>query len=58
MVSLCWTGHHLEAFIKTIKFIELCSANMLAITNLAIAVNLALIVKVRVLRTSSNERCA
>ena len=46
MVTVCWTGSHLEGFIKAIKFIELAASNMLAITNLAICVNLALIVSV------------
>lgn len=46
MVSVCWTGRNLEGVIKALKFIELAAANMLAITNLAICVNLSLIVVV------------
>eukprot|EP00903_Cladosiphon_okamuranus_P012700 g11874.t1 len=44
MITVCWTSSNLEAFIKTLKYIELAASNMLAITNLAICVNLALIV--------------
>eukprot|EP00752_Nemacystus_decipiens_P008538 g7625.t1 len=44
MVSVCWTGSNLEGFIKALKFIELSAFNMFAVTNLAICINLALIV--------------
>ncbi|CAM9211130.1 unnamed protein product, partial [Hapterophycus canaliculatus] len=44
MLSVCWVERNLEGFIKTLKFIELAASNMLAITSLAICVNLALIV--------------
>ena len=44
MVSLCWVQSNLTGLIKTIKYIELAASNMLAITNLTICVNLALIV--------------
>eukprot|EP00752_Nemacystus_decipiens_P005629 g5094.t1 len=44
MIDVCWTSKNMEGFIKTIKFIEFSGSNMLAITNLAICVNLALIV--------------
>eukprot|EP00752_Nemacystus_decipiens_P002662 g2490.t1 len=44
MVTLCWTGSEVEGLIKTLKFIELSASNMYAITNLAICVNLALVV--------------
>ncbi|CAM9759379.1 unnamed protein product [Ectocarpus fasciculatus] len=44
MISVCWAGANLENLIKAIKFLELASRYMLAITNLAICVNLALIV--------------
>eukprot|EP00903_Cladosiphon_okamuranus_P018746 g17251.t1 len=44
MIAVCWTDTSLEGFIKAIKFFELAAFNMLAITNLAISVNLALIV--------------
>ena len=38
---------NLVTIIKSLKFVELVSSNMLAFTNLAICVNLALIVYVR-----------
>ncbi|CAM9229677.1 unnamed protein product [Scytosiphon promiscuus] len=44
MVTVCWTGSNLEVFIKILKFVELAASNMLAITNLAICMNIALIV--------------
>ncbi|CAM9229526.1 unnamed protein product [Scytosiphon promiscuus] len=44
MVTVCWTGSNLMGLIKAIKFIELAAGNMLAITNLAICVNLALVI--------------
>eukprot|EP00903_Cladosiphon_okamuranus_P012469 g11677.t2 len=44
MISVCWTGSNLEGFIKALKFMELSSFNMFAVTNLAINVNLALVV--------------
>eukprot|EP00752_Nemacystus_decipiens_P002663 g2491.t1 len=44
MVALCWTGSEVEGLIKTLKLIELSASNMYAITNLAICINLALIV--------------
>lgn len=47
MISVCWAGESLEGFIKTLKFIELASSNMLAVTNLGICVNLALVIMVR-----------
>lgn len=47
MVTVCWAGKNLEALIKTVKFIELASSHMLALTHLAICINLALIVSVR-----------
>ena len=46
MVTLCWTGSNLVGFIKALKFIELTAFNMYAVTNLAICVNLALVVSV------------
>lgn len=46
MVTVWWANRNVEGFIRTIKFIELSASNMLAITNLAISVNLALIVTV------------
>ncbi|CAM9229600.1 unnamed protein product [Scytosiphon promiscuus] len=44
MLSVCWAGSDVEGFVKTLKFVELAASNMLAITNLAICVNLALII--------------
>eukprot|EP00903_Cladosiphon_okamuranus_P017796 g16379.t1 len=44
MVHLCWSASDVEGFIKTLKFIELSASNMYAVTNLAICVNLALVV--------------
>ncbi|CAM9299194.1 unnamed protein product, partial [Hapterophycus canaliculatus] len=44
MILICWTEDNLEALIKTFKFLELASSNMLAMTNLAVCINLALIV--------------
>ncbi|CAM9976969.1 unnamed protein product [Pylaiella littoralis] len=44
MVSVCWTSDNLTGLFKILTFLELAAANMLAITNLAICVNLALIV--------------
>eukprot|EP00752_Nemacystus_decipiens_P005588 g5057.t1 len=44
MILVCWTGENLEALAKTLKFVELAAGHMLAITNLAICVNLALII--------------
>ena len=46
MVTACWTGSNLEGFIKALKFIELTTFNMFALTNLAMCVNLVLIVSV------------
>ncbi|CBN78245.1 hypothetical protein Esi_0005_0057 [Ectocarpus siliculosus] len=44
MVSSCYAASNLLGLIKFIKFLELAAANMLAITNLGICINLALIV--------------
>ena len=44
MVKICWATSNVEGFMKFMKFVELAASNMLAITNLAICVNLALIV--------------
>ena len=51
MVALCWTESSLEGFIRTLKFVELSAFNMFAVTNLAICINLALVVWV------SREKC-
>lgn len=47
MVSLCWAKSNVLRLIQAMKFVELVGGNLLAITNLAICVNLALIVSVR-----------
>lgn len=46
MVLLCWSKWELLVLIKALKFMEVVGANMLAVTNVAICVNLALIVSV------------
>ncbi|CAN0110488.1 unnamed protein product [Ectocarpus fasciculatus] len=44
MVSVCWAGSGAINSIKAVKFITFASSHMLALTNLVICVNLALIV--------------
>ncbi|CAM9325465.1 unnamed protein product [Pylaiella littoralis] len=44
LVSLCWAKSSVLRLIQAMKFVELVGGNMVAITNLAICVNLALIV--------------
>lgn len=44
MVSLCWTKSSMLRAIQALKFVELVGGNLLAITNVAICVNLAIIV--------------
>lgn len=51
MVTVCWISNNVKGLIKTLKFIEHSASSMLAITNLAICINLALIVLV------SNDPC-
>lgn len=46
LVFLCWTKSSALRVIQALKFVELVGGNMLAITNVAICVNLALIVSV------------
>lgn len=46
MILACWSKEGLVWVIKLFKFVELTADNMLAITNLAICVQLALIVSV------------
>lgn len=46
MISVCWTGESLVGLVKTFKFVELAAGHMLAITNLAVCVNLALVIMV------------
>lgn len=48
MVLVCWAGSNVTGFIKALKFLELVASNMLAITNLAICANLALVVMVSI----------
>ena len=48
MVYVCWVDKQQLPYIWILKFIEQTATNMLAITNLAICVNLALIVLVRI----------
>lgn len=48
MLLNCWFDPGLVNFVKFIKFMELAGGNMLAATNVAICVNLALIVHVSV----------
>lgn len=47
-VLLCWAKNEDHNFLRAMKFFELLGANMLAVTNLAICVNLALIVSVSI----------
>lgn len=57
MVIVCWANSNVEGIIKTLKFIQLTASNMLAITNLGICVNLALIIMVSHLeRRARNPR--
>ncbi|CAM9897288.1 unnamed protein product [Scytosiphon promiscuus] len=44
MVLLCWTQSNALRFVQAMKFVELVAGNMQAVTNLAICVNLALVV--------------
>lgn len=46
MVLLCFLEARYLNFLKFVKFLELLGGNMLATTNLAICINLALIVRV------------
>lgn len=46
MVLLCWAKSTVLRVIQALKFVELAGGNLLAITNVAICVNLALIVSV------------
>lgn len=47
MVAGCWASSKSEPIIKFFIFVELSASNMLAVTNLAICINLALVVKVK-----------
>lgn len=47
LVVDCFVGAGVLNLVRTMKFAELAGANMLALTNVAICVNLALIVHVR-----------
>eukprot|EP00752_Nemacystus_decipiens_P002513 g2360.t1 len=44
IVALCWTTTGVLRVVQALKFVELVGGNLLAITNVAICVNLALIV--------------
>ena len=44
MVTVNWIDSNLVGFIKALRFMELSAFNMFAVTNLAICVNLALVV--------------
>lgn len=46
MVLICEISANLTGFVKFMKFVELATGNMLAVTNVAVCVNLALIVRV------------
>lgn len=46
MVLLCWLDGSMEIIVRLLTFVELVGVNMLAATNVAICVNLALIVRV------------
>lgn len=48
LVLNCWLGAELLNLIKTIKFLELAGSNLVAVTNLVICANLALIVHVSI----------
>lgn len=54
MITNCWIGSNLVGFMKALKFFELSAFNMFAMTNLAICVNLALIVSV----SSEQRQCS
>ena len=46
-MRFCWIRFNHVVIVKSIKFVELVSSNMLAFTNLTICINLALIIYVR-----------
>lgn len=49
MISVCWTrGDSIAGLIKALKFLQLAASHLMAFINLAICVNLALIIVVRV----------
>lgn len=56
MILACWISVGLEGFVKAVKFVELASCNMYAITNLAISLNLAEIVMVSLLIFFASSR--
>lgn len=49
MISVCWTRGNIAGLIKALKFLQLAASHLMAFINLAICVNLALIVVVRTL---------
>lgn len=50
MVFLCWSKFEAEFLIRTLKFVQLVGSNMVAVSNLAICVNFALVVAVSSVR--------
>lgn len=51
--SVCWFKTEATVWIKVLKFIELTGSNVLAVTNLAICINLSFIVSVRAVKGCS-----
>lgn len=59
MVLLCWADSSMLVVIRIAKFVELTASNMLAVTNVAICVNLALIVSVsNLVKEGHRNACA
>lgn len=46
MISVCWTRGNVGGLIKALKFLQLAASHLMAFINLAICINLALIVVV------------
>lgn len=46
MITVCWTGSNVAGLVKVLKYMEQAAINMLALTNFAICINLALIILV------------
>lgn len=53
MVSLCYASTRYLYVVKFLQFLELAGSNMLALTNVAMAFNLALIIKVNIILVRS-----
>lgn len=49
MVLNCWIGEEFLSLVKALKFLEQAGSNLVAVTNLAICANLALIVHVSII---------